>query len=267
MLQLFHSDQQKAWRAFENFFKTDFLRLIHKRLPGAKGEDARRDAYQTISLALIDQDCRRLKAYNGSGSFVGFVLRTADHLLIDFIRSLASRRRLPNAVARLPELDREVFRLVNWQNVPERPELLAPYLNACLERVPDHAAIAAALLRVKAYARAEKDARPRQTETDLTQIADAPESSPEAQLVQSEEDEQLRAAVDVLNRAIDTLPDAERLYLTIVFNNAQTPPAREIARLMQRPVEDVYKLKQRVLKHLRDIIAEESAVKNWRASV
>jgi DNA-directed RNA polymerase specialized sigma24 family protein len=77
----------------------------------------------------------------------------------------------------------------------------------------------------------------------------------------------LTAALDVLTRAVETLPEAERLYLTIALGAAQTPPSREIAQLMQRPVEDIYKLKQRVLKRLRDLIAEESAVKNWRASV
>ena len=64
-----------------------------------------------------------------------------------------------------------------------------------------------------------------------------------------------------------TLPGAERLYLTIVLGGTETPPSREIARLMQRPVEEIYKLKQRVLQHLRDTLSENSAIKRWRASV
>jgi RNA polymerase primary sigma factor len=237
-------------------------------LPRAEHEDARREAYQSICLAMIESDYRRLKAYGGSGSFAGFVLRTADRLLIDFLRGLASRRRLPNAVARLGALDRQVFKLVYWQRLPERPDALAPHLSALLGRVPDSADIAASLLRVKVYARAGQDgARLVPIPTDQEEIADAPEATPEARLMQTEEDEQLAAALDVLTRAIKTLPESERLYLGIVFGFAQTPPSREIARLMQRPVEDIYKLKQRVLKHLHDLIAEDAAVKNWRASV
>jgi RNA polymerase primary sigma factor len=249
-------------------FGADLQRLIHRRLPGTERDDARKEAYQSISLAFIESDYRRLKAYNGSGSFAGFVLRSADRLLVDFIRSFAARRRLPNAVGKLAALDREVFKLVYWQHQPTRPEILLAQVNARLGHAFDTAEIAAALLRVKAHANAgQNGARPVRVDIDLQAIADSPEASPEAQLVQEEESERLTAALDVLTRAVETLPEAERLYLTIALGAAQTPPSREIAQLMQRPVEDIYKLKQRVLKRLRDLIAEESAVKNWRASV
>jgi RNA polymerase primary sigma factor len=268
MLQILRADREKGWRAFEKLFEADFHRLIRKRLTGAGLEEERREAYQVISLAMIDEDCHRLKAYDGSGSFSGFVLRTADRLLIDFLRGLAKRRRLPHAIARLPALEREIFKLVRWDNLPERPEILAPHLATRLDSPPTLAEIAAALARVEAQAETlpTKCAFSR-TDIDLYEIADAPDSSPEEQLVRSEEGEQLRAAVDVLTRAIQTLSESERLYLTIVLNAGETPPSREIARLMQRPVEDIYRLKQTVLKRLRDLIAEDSAVKNWRASV
>jgi DNA-directed RNA polymerase specialized sigma24 family protein len=206
VLQLLREDRQKGRRAFEGLFKVDFLRLIHRRLPGAAHEDSRREAYQHIALALIEGDYRRLRAYGGSGSFAGFVLRTADRLLIDFLRSMQSRRR-------------------------------------------SHG------LRVAG------------SDTDFRDIADTAEASPEAQLAHAEEDAQLTGALDVLTRAMASLPDAERLYLEIVLRSAGPPRSREIAQLMQRPVEDIYKLKQKVLRHLRDLIAEDAAVKNWRASV
>lgn len=249
-------------------FGADLQRLIHKRLPGEEHDDTRKEAYQSISLALIESDYRRLKSYNGSGSFAGFVLRTADRLLVDFIRSFAARRRLPNAVAKLAALDREVFKLVYWQHQPARPEILLAQVNARLGHASDVAEIAAALLRVKAYANAGQDGtRPVRADIDLQGIAGSPEAIPEAQLVQEEENQRLTAALDVLTRAVEALPEAERLYLTIALGAAQTPRSREIAQLMQRPVEDIYKLKQRVLKRLRDSIAEAPAVKNWRASV
>jgi RNA polymerase sigma factor (sigma-70 family) len=200
--RLLAEDPKRGWHAFEAFFKADLQRLIHRRLPGGSRGEVQRDAYQSICLAMIDSDYRRLKAYSGSGSFAGFVLRTADRLLIDFLRSTNAGRRLQPV----------------W-------------------------------------------------DTDLLEIPDAAEASPEAQLVQAEEDRQLAAAVDVLRRAMETLPEAERLYLSIALGATQMPPSREIARLMQRAVEDIYKLRQRVLNRLRDVIADDSAVKNWRASV
>lgn len=268
MLQTLHADREKGWRAFEKLFEADFHRLIRKRLMGAQFEEERREAYQAISLALIDEDCHRLKAYDGSGSFSGFVLRTADRLLIDFVRGLIRRRRIPQAIARMPALEREIFKLLHWEKIPEQPETLAPYLATRLNDRSTPAEIADALARVKAHAENLQATPPQsRSDIDLDELADAPESSPEEQLVRSEEDKQLGAAVDVLTRAIETLPESERLYLTIVLNAGETPPSREIAALMQRPVEDIYRMKQAVLKRLRDLIAEDSAVKNWRASV
>jgi RNA polymerase primary sigma factor len=154
MLRLLQADGEKGWHVFEALFGADLQRLIHRRLPGTERDDARKEAYQSISLAFIESDYRRLKAYNGSGSFAGFVLRSADRLLVDFIRSFAARRRLPNAVGKLAALDREVFKLVYWQHQPTRPEILLAQVNARLGHAFDTAEIAAALLRVKAHANA-----------------------------------------------------------------------------------------------------------------
>ncbi len=203
MLRLLQSDRKQAWHAFEQLFEADIARLIRKRLPGAS-EDARRDAYQDICVALIEGEYRRLKAYGGSGSFAGFVLRTVDHLLIDFVRSVVGRRRpLPKCVS------------------------------------ADH----------------------------LDEVASEGELSPEEHVINADEDHRLTGAIAALTEAMNTLPAAERLYLTIALSGSVAPPAREIARLMQRPVEDIYKLKQRVLLRLREIVSVDSKIKTWRASV
>jgi RNA polymerase sigma factor (sigma-70 family) len=203
MLRLLQSDQTQAWRAFERLFAADIQRLIRKRFPNVP-DDARRDAYQDVCLALIDDEYRRLKAYGGSGSFAGFMLRMVDHLLIDHMRSVSGRRR-------------------------QRPRSVSV----------DH----------------------------LEEMASDHELSPEESLIHADEDNCLSAAIAALTEAMTTLPAAERLYLTIALNGSVTPPAREIARLMQRPVEEIYKLKQRVLSRLREIAAADSKIKTWRASV
>jgi len=203
MLRLLQSDQKQAWHAFERLFEADIARLIRKRLPGVS-EDARGDAYQDICVALIDGDYRRIKAYGGNGSFAGFVLRTVDHLLIDFVRSVVGRRRpLPKCVS-ADLLD----------DIPNDQQL-----------------------------------------------------SPEDSLIHADEDHRLTNAIAALTDAMNTLAPAEQLYLTIALSGSMAPPAREIARLMQRPVEDIYKLKQRVLLRLREIVSADSKIKTWRASV
>ncbi len=98
-------------------------------------------------------------------------------------------------------------------------------------------------------------------------LASDHEPSPEESLIHADDDHRLAAAIEALAEAMNTLPAAERLYLTIVLGDSKTPPAREIARLMQRPVEEIYKLKQRVLQRLREIAATDSKIKTWRTSV
>ena len=268
MLRLLSLDREKGWRAFERFFESDILKLIRRHLPGPVNEDLRRDAYQVVCLALIDGDYRRLKAFGGSGSFAGFVLRIVDRLLIDFVRRIAPRRRLPAGVARQSALDREVYRLVFWEHIAQRADILAAHLRARLDSVPEIAEIAAALARVAVHApMGQEIARLVPVDAEPDDLVAGTEPSPEEQLFDAEREEELAAALDVLERAILTLPASERLYLTIALGGPEPPPSREIARLMQRPVGEIYKLKQRVLNRLRDLLAEESAVKNWRASV
>jgi RNA polymerase sigma factor (sigma-70 family) len=150
----------------------------------------------------VENDCRRLFAFAGKGSFAGFVMRTADRLLIDHLRAQSTRRRAVEAVAAATALNGE-----------------------------------------------------------------AADESAEMRRLQAEEQALIAEASGVLARAIETLGEPERLYLGILLAHGETPRARDIARLMQRPVADIYKLKQRCLNRLRDLIAENAAIKTWRASV
>ncbi|HYM17749.1 MAG TPA: hypothetical protein VEU06_04230, partial [Micropepsaceae bacterium] len=60
MLGLLNTDPDKGWRAFEQLFKSDVEQLIGRRLLSTASSDERRDAYQEISLALIEGGYRRL---------------------------------------------------------------------------------------------------------------------------------------------------------------------------------------------------------------
>ncbi len=260
VLQLFDSDPAKAWRIFAQLFEAD-IRLINRRLPATASEDNRQDLYQSICVALMDQNYRRLRAYSGKGSFSGFVLRCADNIVRDEIRSgFAPRRRLPVPVARLGELEREVFRLVFWNSVPDRTDLLAQHLHSRFSRDFPSTEIELALTLVRKVAKSLRVSAPPQG------IDDSAEPSPEDILIQAREDEQLSAALGALTQAIQILPDDERLYLMLMLRDSPPPP-RDLARIMQRPVEDIYAMKQRVLKKLRELICENAAVKNWLTSV
>jgi RNA polymerase primary sigma factor len=268
VMRLLQTDREKGWRAFERLFEPDLMRLIRRRIPGNGHDDARRDAWQDICVALIEDDYRRLKSYNGSGSFAGFVLRMIDRLLIDHVRSVASRRRLPAAVLKLAPLDQDVFKLIAWRRMPASAELLQPCLRVRLGTAPDLAAVEAALLRVQPHAAAaEERIRLVESGAEISAVVDDSTLTPEDAVVANEQQRELAAAVGVLERTIATFPAEERLYLTIALGGSESRPSREIARLMRRPVEDIYKLKQRVMTRLRDALAADDVVKIWRASV
>ena len=60
------------------------------------------------------------------------------------------------------------------------------------------------------------------------------------------------------------LDPSERLYLKLALTGE---PAREIARVLGQPVENIHRLAQKVKRRIRDELGDEAAVKKWRLSV
>ena len=272
VLDMLHADPQRGWRAFESFFQSDIRRIVARRLSGATHEEHRRDAYQDICLALVDNDCRRLKSYNGSGSFTGFVLHMVDRLAIDVGRALNPRRRLPAAIQRLPPLEQEVFRQVHWERCGIGLDVLVPAVARRLPPpAPGPAEVAAALERVtRSYdAATEGPVKivPLPDPDDPVMTAAAVDASPEDLMLRREADHRLELAATAVRRAAASLGEAERLYLSIALSGDEPLPARAVARLMGRPVEEVYKLKQQVMKQLKETLKDDQAVKDYRASI
>ncbi|MDE2163350.1 MAG: sigma-70 family RNA polymerase sigma factor [Alphaproteobacteria bacterium] len=257
-------DGPKRWSAFEALFGGELRRLVQRRLSGPLWTETRQDAYQEICTGLVADDCHRLAAYDGRGSPGGFVLHVADRLLLDFMRGLRARRRLPAAVMRLAPLDQELFRMVWWRGV--REEDLGATLAQRSDPPPSGADIVAALERVRRAVPADYQRPVRQIA-----LSDAPEpetgASPETLMLEGEGEQALALAADALREAAESLSAKEQLYLRLMLAGTEPVPAREMARLMQIPVEDVYRLRQRLMKTLKERLADHPAVKNWLASV
>jgi RNA polymerase sigma factor (sigma-70 family) len=201
--------EAQGWVAFLQFYQKDLDRIIGRRLSGSDQIEARRDAYQDICLALIEGNYRRLKAYQGKGSFSGYVLHVVDRLLIDIIRKTSPRRR----------------------NSAGEGGLLRLVSSDCLEQVA------------------------------------SPEPSPEHAMLEDEAVLLLDAATKVVRNALINLAVDEQLYMQIALSSDRGMPAREIARLMQYPVTEVYKIRQRVMVRLEKELYRHPDVKNWLASV
>ncbi len=223
LLKLLDGDLNSAWSAFEAMFQADIHRLIKRRLPGMDREEVRREAYQEICLALIADDCRRLRAFRGRGAFGGFVLHMVDRLLIDYIRTFCGRRRVPTgrrqdpAAVAAPHAPRFVP-LGEWSGAGDGLG------------------------------------------------ADADPASPEEAMIAIEDGRLLAGAGQVLRDLARFLPHDERLYMQIALSSPTPRPAREIAKLMGRPVADVYRVREQLKRRLHDALQSHPAVREWRTA-
>ncbi|HLN25437.1 MAG TPA: sigma-70 family RNA polymerase sigma factor [Patescibacteria group bacterium] len=252
------------------------------------GDDAEaRTAFAEVIAGLRADGFRRLRPYDGSSRIETFVALVTRELLAERLMRLfqpgcgdagwtAFERvfgpDITRIIARrLPGAEREDLRRDAYQEI-------------CLAVIADD------YRRLKAYRGTGsftgfvlqmvdrllidfiRRALPRRPAADPTPLPEwddirSPEPSAEAALVEREDERLLALAVDVLRHAAEALSETERLYLHIALGSGEAIPAREVARLMRRPVEEVYKLKQRVMTRLRDSLEKNPTVKLWRASV
>jgi len=263
----------EAWEQFSRYFETDIRSRIGRQLPSKLGRAGREDAYQEVCLKLIEDDFRRIRAYGGRGSFTGYILTVVDRILIDLVRRELPRRRLPAAIARSAPLDQAVYAAVVWEGCPQDDaDRLAAALRGRLAQDPTIAEIAESVARLAGIAKLER-APPATEAISLDALLgeggalSISESSPtpEDYLLLFEEEQRRAALVAAVNAAAEKLPADERLYLQILFSATEPLPARGIARLMGCPVEEIYRLKQRSQKWLKEISVQ--AEKNSDMSV
>ena len=149
VIKLLAIDTGRGWRAFELFFTPDIRRTILRMLPGGANQQNREDAYQSVCEALLKNDLQRLRSYSGRGSPSGFILQVIENLIIDYVRTLVPRRRLPAAIQRLSVLDQSVFRLLYWERLNADPSMLINHLSRSGEMPPTVIAVGEALSRVR----------------------------------------------------------------------------------------------------------------------
>ena len=258
---------RKSWSRFERFFGADIRRRVTQRFPREGSSGQRDDAYQEVCLKFIEDDYRRIRAYDGLGSFTGFILTIAERVLIDLVRRDAPRRRLPAAVARLPQLEQDIYAAVVWNAHPVDADRLATTMRGRFERDPDAAEIKAAMARLAELVPLAPAVSARNEMVSLDSSGEegegfsVPDSSgsPEQQLLESEEQQTRASLLAAVKAAAAELPAEDRLYLQIVFSATDPMPAREIARAMQVPVEEVYRLKQRSQRWLKEVAVKLGA--------
>jgi RNA polymerase primary sigma factor len=274
--RLFAVDRNRAWQVFEHFFKADILRIsarYFRALPGSGELDE--DRYHEIASHLIEDGYRRILAYDGHGSFGGYVLGVVRNLCIDLLRRDLPRRRLPAAVKRLPKLEQEVFRQLYWENCPRDrlPAALAARMGEAV--APDAVARAvSAVMAVLPPGFGAEPERPRMVSLSAAaeDAGDAGElvddrDSPEDDMIAREKETALEEASEALRAAVSALPTDIRLYLQHVMAHEPPLAPRDIARLMARPVGEIYKLRQQAERLLLRALGDDEIIRKWRLSV
>jgi RNA polymerase primary sigma factor len=253
----FTAAPQRAWPRFERAFGRDIRKRVARRFPRA--HSSHDDLYQEVCLRLAEEDCRRLRDFDGRGRFETYVFVLVDRMLIDLMRKERSRRRLPVAVAAMPALEQAVFVEVAWNGAPADAAricaALAPRFDALseFEAARALAAVRAAIDKARSAATSAETSIDEAIEGGLEFADGAPD--PEQQLL-SQETEAARAAFLAAIRAEAELmaPD-ERAYVSLILSSTDPAPPRELARRMGRRVEDIRRIHARVLRRLQQLPA------------
>jgi RNA polymerase primary sigma factor len=259
----FSLEPNKAWQSFERFFAADFRRLINRKFPRAT-ETRSEDLYQEVCLALVDRDYYRIRAFGGRGSFSGYILSTVvANLLTDLLRQEAPRRRLPADIARMSPVHQAIFVACAWDGVALDAERIAMAIRGKIQPEPRPEEVAAAFHQLAGKIAAARGSLVKPEDVSIDDggfdVA-SPSPTPEEILLEQEEQRAWDALLDVVRRESGALPGADRLYFEI--SSQSTLPPREIAKLMAIPVEEVYSLKQRMERWVKQIA---SGLKNTAA--
>lgn len=257
---LFDEDANRAWQAFERFFYKDLRQMVARYFPASRvtqGDGSTpMDRYQEICALLIEQDYRRIKGYDGRGSFAGYLRRIVRNLCIDLSRRDEGRRQLPEAVKPLPALEQEVYKALYWDRYAEDA-----VLHTMVARGHARAQVEQAVARVRQIAGENETSALRPVMVPLPGAdtmtagarAELPDARPDPEhaLIEGEEQAAQEKLLATLQAGVAQLPTDMQLYIRLRFFTMPQKSPREIARLMQRPEADIYKIRQQAVAALK----------------
>jgi RNA polymerase primary sigma factor len=254
----FALDRDRAWARFDRLFEKSIRCQIAQTFPRADSW-RRDDLFNDVVARLLEGDSKRLRAYDGQGSFGGFLRTVVGNLLTDMQREEAPRRRLPAAVAEMPLLQQLIFQAAGWDDVPAEPARMAVVVQGKIKPPPTEAEIAQALNDVLDHIVRVRSGREGRQETPLdkpdggTIDIPAPEPGPLETLLRRDAAALVSAVLDEVAREAEFLPSDQKAYVRLTYFGSEVMAAREIARAMAVPVEDIYLLQQRTVRWLKNI--------------
>lgn len=108
-------DPVRGWRAFVDQYTPTLLALIAR--DGVADRDDAADVYLRVCERLAQNDCARLRKHDPrKGALAAWLTIFVRHVVVDWIRSRAGRRRLFRAITRLDAFDQRVFEMYYWEH-------------------------------------------------------------------------------------------------------------------------------------------------------
>jgi RNA polymerase sigma factor (sigma-70 family) len=227
------AEADEAWSAFLAEQAPLVLQVVHlfERDP-----DQVQDCFVFVCERLRRDGLRRIRKFReeGPASFATWLRAVVRHLCLDWRRHRDGRFRLPRAVARLPELDREVFRSLHLRGLSENeafhslkalwPALTREQLSGAAARVARAVdgrfswLLLARRPRFLSISSSPAGADPAEAEAGLVD----PRADPEAEATEHERS-------IAIEESISRLPPRARLLVRLRFG--QELPLEEVARL------------------------------------
>jgi DNA-directed RNA polymerase specialized sigma24 family protein len=185
------------------------------------------------------------------------------------VRERFGRRRLPASIRRLPELEQEVFRQLYWKDCVE-DELAGVLAQRQLPHSPADIARAVAAVRSALGANRVNRFGAGDTVIPLPQPGDPDEiedkyPTPDEDVIIRHAQAALDRASDRLRVAIGGLPAEMQCYAKLRFWD-DLPP-REIARVMNVSVTEIYRLRDKAEHMLELSLGADEDVQKWRQAV
>jgi RNA polymerase primary sigma factor len=250
---LLRSEPSRGWLLLEGFFSREIRRQI-ATVAGSPRQLAAmgvmmEDVYQDLALELGEDGFRRLRAYDGRGSFAGFVRRVLRNLCLDWKRKQMGRRRLPTAIARLGELEQRVYEWMSWGGCS------AEEVQSRLTGSEPKDEILEAIRKVE-QAVAKHQLLPQRVAAgsgfDLERLSAAGSApSPERMLLDGEKEEKRESLLRLVQEVVERLPAQQRLYVRLRFFEEPPLTPRQIATVLRAKETDVYRIRQDVASALR----------------
>jgi len=257
---LLAEDHEKAWDEFLNGYSPLILQIVHLF---ERDHDQIEDCFVFVCERLKRNNLRRVRRFDagGAATFATWLRAVVRNLCLDWRRHRFGRPRLFRSIARLPELDQEVFRCLHHRRLRETetfhavkalyPSLTRSELADSISRVNKSLSHHQSWLLVSRAPRLESISASSNNPGSSDRDIDLPDREPDPE-TRSAQQESLTA----LRKAMSGLPPQQRLLLRLRYE--QELSLGQIAHLTQlsSPLA-VQRIIQRAIATIREQLITE----------